>query len=111
MLSDDKNLLPLLGLEALPDDEAREALAELHDVIMQAVLFRVMPRLMAGEQEQLLKLAEGKEGGDVVYAFLKEHVHDIDTIVEEEARMARERLAAIMPPLSETEKKFGADIA
>lgn len=109
MLNDDKNLLPLLGLQAMPDDEAREALAELHDVIMQAVLFRVMPRLIAAEQDQLLKLAESKEGGEELYAFLKAHVQDIDTIVEEEARLARERLASIMPPMSETEKKFGAD--
>lgn len=111
MLPDDTNLIPLLGLEAMSDDEARETLAEIHDVIMQAILFRVLPKLIAGEQEELNRLVESKADGETIFAFLKEHVPDIDNIVEEEARKTRERIAKLAPPFSEVEKKYGADAA
>jgi hypothetical protein len=96
-----KDLTALLGLDGLTGQELQETLVEMAEVLMQAVTGRVVPLLLPAEKDAFDELLSGNPTEEEVYGFLKEHVHALDAIVEEEAARMRDVFERVMPPLAE----------
>lgn len=88
-----KTLMDLFELEKLPPEKAAEMVERMAKLVFQAVLVRVLPTLSEKYLAEYEKIADGKEGAEVLFQFFIEKVPNFEKMIAEEAEGLREELA------------------
>jgi len=82
-----KNLLIELGLDKMPPEQAEDILLQASSIIFQRIFTKTVPLLSEKEQtefEEVLQKAEQRDGGALIFTFLKSKFPNIDDIVKQE---------------------------
>ena len=90
------NIIKILGIDALPEAEQKEAMEKLGALVYQEVMLRVLDIMSEEDKDAFEKLIEKNPDPEIMFAYLSEKVPNIDTIVSEEAQKLREESANIM---------------
>lgn len=79
----------LLGLQGAPQEFQEEYIAEFGDVVIQSMIYRVLPDMNDEQQNvlnELLENSDSEEGIAEIFAYLEQNVENFNTIVHEETK-------------------------
>lgn len=91
-----RNLIIDLGLDKLPAAQQTAALLSIGKIVFESVLLRALEVLSDAERKKFGKLIDEGAEDEVVFAFLKRGVPDIERIVSEEVERFREESIRFM---------------
>ncbi len=91
-----KNIIEILGINALPVEQQKEAMEKLGAIVYQEVMLRVLDIMSEEDKDAFEKLIEVNPDPEAMFTFLAEKVPNIDQIVTEEAQALREESAEIL---------------
>jgi len=87
-----ENIIGLLGLESLPEQDKKELLDKMIDLVMKRVILRLMNEMKA---EDAQRMSEMENNSEEILAFIAEKVPTFDEILKEEIiKVKQEMLAA-----------------
>ncbi|MCD8495125.1 MAG: hypothetical protein LRY41_01790 [Candidatus Pacebacteria bacterium] len=81
--------IQILGLENTPQEFQEEYVAEFGDMVIQSIIYRVLPDMDEAQQnalESLLEESDNEEGIAKIFAYLEQHVPNFNTVVIEETK-------------------------
>lgn len=90
------NIIKILGIDALPTDQQKEAMERLGALVYQEVMLRVLDIMSEEDKDAFEKLIAQNPYPEIMFTFLEEKVQNIDDIVKEEAEKLRTESADIM---------------
>lgn len=88
-----QTLWGMFNLDQLPPEKAGEMVDRLGNMVMQAVLVRVLPTLSEEDFSEYEKVADTGEG-DAILKFLLEKIPELPKVIEEEAETLRAELSS-----------------
>ena len=91
-----KNIVLILGINALPVEKQKEAMERLGVIVYQEVMLRVLDILTEEDKDEFEKLIEKDPNPETLFGFLSEKLPDFEEIVREEAEKLREESAEII---------------
>ncbi len=94
-----KNIIKILGIDALPVEQQKEAMEKLGAIVYQEVMLRVLDIMSDEDKNAFEALIEKNPDPEAMFAYLAEKVPNIDQIVAEEAESLREESAEILADL------------
>jgi hypothetical protein len=75
-----------LGLEGIPDEQQKELISKMGEVILKKIFLETMDRLGDEDQEAFQKLLETEPTEEQVREFLLEKIPDYDQMTEKIAK-------------------------
>jgi len=90
------NIIKILGIDALPVEQQKEAMERLGAIVYQEVMLRVLDIMSEEDKDEFEKIIERNADPEVMFTFLSGKVPNLDAIVTEEAEKFRTESADIM---------------
>ncbi|MFB6225267.1 MAG: DUF5663 domain-containing protein [Candidatus Paceibacteria bacterium] len=90
-VSNQTNLIKMLGLQELPDKEKLRVLDQVAYILNMRILERIPQALTEAQQTEVEQKLEEEEP-QAVFDYLKNHVDGLDDIIEEEVKQIRKEL-------------------
>lgn len=89
-------IIKTLGLDALPEGEQREALAQMAAVVYQEVILRALAVMDDEDKEKFDEILSTTNDPDVLLVFLAQKLPNLNEIVEDEANKLKKETGDIM---------------
>ncbi len=90
------DLSPILGLDALNEEERAVFLADVGALIIEASLLRLVAGLTADQEASLNHYLETDPAPEVLMDYLIKHHKDFEKIIDEEVAAFREEAIAVL---------------
>lgn len=94
----EKNIIQILGIEALPDEKKLDLIDKLTNLVEQRVFLRIVELLPEDGKKELLEAIEIKDE-QKVQTLISEKINNLDEILEEEIIKAKQEMQGVAQSL------------